>query len=174
MLSPHLSLGLPATDPRCSSHSTHSPAWSCSCNIWQATFVQEGFMHFMTLLLSLLQIADASVVDLDCWRLRLTLPDSSYKPAKTYAMAEVARDEAAAVRASRQVLTEGIFYNYFSVGADAQAAYNFHHLRDEHPMLASNRLANQFWYSAFSCTSGDTSHSITQTVLPHSEAAASA
>lgn len=44
--------------------------------------------------------------------------------------------------------------NYFSVGADAQAAYNFHHLRDTHPALASNRLANQFWYSAFSCTSG--------------------
>jgi diacylglycerol kinase (ATP) len=44
--------------------------------------------------------------------------------------------------------------NYFSVGADAQAAYNFHHLRDQHPVLASNRVANQFWYSTFSCTSG--------------------
>jgi diacylglycerol kinase (ATP) len=40
------------------------------------------------------------------------------------------------------------------VGADAQAAYNFHHLRDSHPTLASNRIANNFWYSAFSCTSG--------------------
>jgi diacylglycerol kinase (ATP) len=40
------------------------------------------------------------------------------------------------------------------VGADAQAAYNFHHLRDSHPALASNRVANQFWYSTFSCTSG--------------------
>lgn len=27
--------------------------------------------------------------DLDCWRLRLLLPNSSYKPAKTYAMTEV-------------------------------------------------------------------------------------
>jgi diacylglycerol kinase (ATP) len=106
-------------------------------------------MHFVLLL----QIADASVMDLDCWRLRLTLPDSSYQPAKTYAMAQVVGDEAAAVKGS-QVLMEGVFYNYFSVGADAQAAYNFHHLRDEHPMLASNRLANQFWYSTFSCTSG--------------------
>eukprot|EP00775_Hariotina_reticulata_P012947 gene12947-13075_t len=68
-------------------------------------------------------------------------------------MAEVVGDAAAAVGGS-QVLMEGIFYNYFSVGADAQAAYNFHHLRDQHPVLASNRLANQFWYSAFSCTSG--------------------
>jgi diacylglycerol kinase (ATP) len=40
------------------------------------------------------------------------------------------------------------------VGADAQAAYNFHHLRDTHPMLAPNRVANQMWYSTFSCTSG--------------------
>lgn len=44
--------------------------------------------------------------------------------------------------------------NYFSVGADAQAAYNFHHLRDTHPRLAPNRVANQMWYSTFSCTSG--------------------
>jgi diacylglycerol kinase (ATP) len=50
---------------------------------------------------------------------------------------------------------QGMFWNYFSIGADAQAAYNFHHLRDQHPMLAPNRVANQFWYSAFSCSSGE-------------------
>lgn len=44
--------------------------------------------------------------------------------------------------------------NYFSVGADAQATYNFHHMRENHPNLAGSRMANQFWYSTFSCTSG--------------------
>jgi diacylglycerol kinase (ATP) len=52
------------------------------------------------------------------------------------------------------VVLTSLCRNYFSVGADAQAAYNFHHLRDNHPALTSNRVANQFWYSTFSCTSG--------------------
>eukprot|EP00879_Flechtneria_rotunda_P015160 GHRR01015845.1.p2 GENE.GHRR01015845.1~~GHRR01015845.1.p2 ORF type:complete len:174 (-),score=49.54 GHRR01015845.1:590-1111(-) len=119
----------------------------------------------------LLQFADAQARDLDCWRLRLLLPNSSYKPGSTYAVSQIPVDpEAVAAQAAlvcssngsrpgcageaQQVLMEGTFYNYFSVGADAQAAYNFHHLRDTHPMLASNRVANQFWYGAFSCTSG--------------------
>ncbi|KAG2450538.1 hypothetical protein HYH02_005039 [Chlamydomonas schloesseri] len=48
----------------------------------------------------------------------------------------------------------GMFWNYFSVGLDAKAAWSFHSLREEKPALASSRAANQFWYSAFSCTSG--------------------
>ncbi|KAG2493329.1 hypothetical protein HYH03_008464 [Edaphochlamys debaryana] len=51
------------------------------------------------------------------------------------------------------VLT-GMFWNYFSVGLDAKAAWSFHSLREERPALTSSRLANQFWYSLFSCTSG--------------------
>lgn len=110
------------------------------------------------------QVADAQVTDLDCWRLRLTLPDATYKPHKTYALSEVPMQQQqqtkdAPAAAGDGVLLEGLFWNYFSVGADAQAAYNFHHLRDTHPALASNRVANQFWYSAFSCTSGEQGNS---------------
>lgn len=50
--------------------------------------------------------------------------------------------------------SQGMFWNYFSVGLDAKAAWSFHSLREEKPALASSRAANQFWYSAFSCTSG--------------------
>jgi hypothetical protein len=37
---------------------------------------------------------------------------------------------------------------------DVQVAYQFHHLRETKPGLAPNRIANQMWYSTFSCTSG--------------------
>jgi diacylglycerol kinase (ATP) len=53
-----------------------------------------------------------------------------------------------------QVVLEGMFWNYLSVGADAQAAYQFHRLREKSPHLASSRLLNQFWYATFSATSG--------------------
>lgn len=49
---------------------------------------------------------------------------------------------------------EGLFFNYFSVGMDAQVAYGFHHLRDEKPWLARGRTANQMIYSTFGCTQG--------------------
>ena len=49
---------------------------------------------------------------------------------------------------------EGLFYNYFSVGLDAQAAYGFHHLRESKPWAAPSRLINQAWYAYFSCASG--------------------
>ncbi|GIL75862.1 hypothetical protein Vretimale_5572 [Volvox reticuliferus] len=48
----------------------------------------------------------------------------------------------------------GSFWNYFSVGLDAKAAWGFHSLREERPQLTSSRMANQFWYTFFSCTSG--------------------
>jgi len=47
-----------------------------------------------------------------------------------------------------------MFWNYFSLGLDAEAAYGFHTLRETHSWAASTRLANQAWYSWYSCTSG--------------------
>nr|CAD1827874.1 unnamed protein product [Ananas comosus var. bracteatus] len=49
---------------------------------------------------------------------------------------------------------EGIFYNYFSIGMDAQVAYGFHHLRNEKPYLAQGPIANKLIYSGYSCTQG--------------------
>lgn len=49
---------------------------------------------------------------------------------------------------------EGVFYNYFSVGMDAQVAYGFHHLRNEKPYLASGPITNKIIYSGYSCTQG--------------------
>ncbi|XP_042506225.1 diacylglycerol kinase 7-like isoform X1 [Macadamia integrifolia] len=49
---------------------------------------------------------------------------------------------------------EGVFYNYFSIGMDAQVAYGFHHLRNEKPYLAHGPIANKVIYSGYSCTQG--------------------
>ncbi|GMI80649.1 diacylglycerol kinase 7 [Hibiscus trionum] len=38
---------------------------------------------------------------------------------------------------------EGVFYNYFSIGMDAQVAYGFHSLRNEKPHLAQGPLSNK-------------------------------
>ena len=48
----------------------------------------------------------------------------------------------------------GLFWNYLSLGLDAEAAYGFHRMREAHSWAASTRLLNQAWYSYFSCTSG--------------------
>lgn len=53
-----------------------------------------------------------------------------------------------------EVIAEGSSWNYISFGMDAQSAYGFHHLRENHPALAFGRLINQFWYSFFGLRSG--------------------
>ncbi|XP_051140563.1 diacylglycerol kinase 4-like [Andrographis paniculata] len=49
---------------------------------------------------------------------------------------------------------QGVFYNYFSIGMDAQVAYGFHHLRNEKPYLAHGPIANKIIYSGYSCKQG--------------------
>lgn len=49
---------------------------------------------------------------------------------------------------------KGVFYNYLSIGMDAQVAYGFHHLRDEKPYLAQGPVANKLIYAGYSCTQG--------------------
>ncbi|KAL8265149.1 hypothetical protein R6Q59_023279 [Mikania micrantha] len=49
---------------------------------------------------------------------------------------------------------QGVFYNYFSIGMDAQVAYGFHHLRNEKPYLAQGPISNKMIYSGYSCKQG--------------------
>ena len=49
---------------------------------------------------------------------------------------------------------EGLFWNYFSIGMDATAAYGFHHLRETKPWAAPSRMVNQAWYAYYGCSSG--------------------
>ncbi|MBA0764354.1 hypothetical protein Gotri_013710 [Gossypium trilobum] len=43
---------------------------------------------------------------------------------------------------------EGVFYNYFSIGMDAQVAYGFHHLRNEKPYLAQGPISNKLMFES--------------------------
>ncbi|XP_073044224.1 diacylglycerol kinase 4-like isoform X2 [Primulina eburnea] len=47
---------------------------------------------------------------------------------------------------------QGVFYNYFSLGMDAQVAYGF--LRNEKPYLAQGPISNKLIYSGYSCKQG--------------------
>lgn len=49
---------------------------------------------------------------------------------------------------------DGVFYNYFSIGMDAQVAFGFHHLRNEKPYLAQGPISNKLIYSGYSCSQG--------------------
>ncbi|MCO5567530.1 hypothetical protein L7F22_021224 [Adiantum nelumboides] len=49
---------------------------------------------------------------------------------------------------------EGIFYNYFSIGMDAQVAYGFHNIREKKPYLALGPISNKVVYSGCSCVQG--------------------
>ncbi|KAJ8902001.1 hypothetical protein NDN08_004202 [Rhodosorus marinus] len=39
-----------------------------------------------------------------------------------------------------------MFYNYFSLGADAHAAYVFHHMREQNPKKFTSRTRNKYFY----------------------------
>lgn len=74
--------------------------------------VQSGVTRCIILLV--LKVSDARVALLDCWRLRLLLPNGSYKPAQTYAMTEVQQQVAHAKQGSADddpgVTMEGMFW----------------------------------------------------------------
>ncbi|GJY01546.1 diacylglycerol kinase 4-like protein [Tanacetum coccineum] len=38
---------------------------------------------------------------------------------------------------------QGVFYNYFSIGMDAQVSYGFYHLRNNKPYLAQGLISNK-------------------------------
>ncbi|CAM6023261.1 unnamed protein product [Sphagnum balticum] len=110
----------------------------------------------------LIKIVSASVAPLDTWQVVV-------KPTAAIASTEIRFPHALHpqhhVPLPRTVGTkdqkdendpcfEGLFWNYFSIGMDAQVAYGFHHLRDEKPWLARGRVTNQMIYSGYGCTQG--------------------
>ncbi|GAB2224955.1 hypothetical protein Droror1_Dr00005736 [Drosera rotundifolia] len=96
---------------------------------------------------------------LDSWRVSITMPAGevvelpySLKPTEECTLDQ---DLIAEGRLPEKVgCFDGVFYNYFSIGMDAQVAYGFHQLRNERPNLAQGPIANKLIYSGYSCTQG--------------------
>ncbi|KAI8473588.1 MAG: diacylglycerol kinase accessory domain-containing protein [Monoraphidium minutum] len=122
---------------------------------WGPAFMYRWIKGHANVYASLKRIADADVGELDAWQLRVTVPGAGAEMPHTYALQRVdAAAAAGGASACAATLGSGRFFNYFSVGGDAQAAFGFHHLREARPGWAGSRLANQFWYSWYSCSSG--------------------
>ncbi|XP_050119456.1 diacylglycerol kinase 4 [Malus sylvestris] len=96
---------------------------------------------------------------LDSWHIVLSMPAGTEMdpPHSLKLTEECALDETGLEKGDLPEKTtchEGVFYNYFSIGMDAQVAYGFHHLRNEKPYLAQGPISNKLVYSGYSCTQG--------------------
>ena len=127
---------------------------------------------------TLKRVADAEAHDLDTWHVRLSVkgPSDASGGAGEGARARggegeqqrrrrpfeglphsLALDETPSTSspsASTATSVSGLFWNYFSIGADAAATHGFHALRERRPWAAPARLINQLWYVVFGCATG--------------------
>ncbi|KAH9618393.1 hypothetical protein KSS87_019926 [Heliosperma pusillum] len=108
---------------------------------------------------SLQKASMGSLCRLDSWDLSITMPAGEVveMPYSMKLTGECTLDQDVVVNGQlpeKVTCYDGVFYNYFSIGMDAQVAYGFHHLRNEKPYLAQGPIANKLIYSGYSCTQG--------------------
>ncbi|KAH7545241.1 hypothetical protein FEM48_Zijuj01G0072700 [Ziziphus jujuba var. spinosa] len=112
---------------------------------------------------SLSRATEGAVGRLDSWHILLSMPTGEIvePPHSLKHIEECALDEVVDLGlevegklADKVSCYEGVFYNYFSIGMDAQVAYGFHHLRNEKPYLAQGPITNKLIYSGYTCTQG--------------------
>ncbi|KOM28406.1 hypothetical protein LR48_Vigan541s002900 [Vigna angularis] len=108
---------------------------------------------------TLQRASTGSVNRLDSWRVSLAMPEGTsvklphcLKPTEQFTLDQSFEIKGALPETVASY--EGVYYNYFSIGMDAQVAYGFHHLRNEKPYLASGPISNKIIYSGYSCTQG--------------------
>ncbi|KAF9680592.1 hypothetical protein SADUNF_Sadunf06G0137800 [Salix dunnii] len=108
---------------------------------------------------SLLRVITYPVCHLDSWHLLVSMPSGEVvnRPHSLKPTEECSLEQGLTIEGElpeKVNCYEGVFYNYFSVGMDAQVAYGFHHLRNEKPHLAQGPISNKLIYSGYSCTQG--------------------
>ncbi|KAL8265140.1 hypothetical protein R6Q59_023270 [Mikania micrantha] len=96
---------------------------------------------------------------LDSWNLLISMPSgvNLEAPYSLKQSEEVILDQDLKIQGKlpeKVSCYQGVFYNYFSIGMDAQVAYGFHHLRNEKPYLAQGPISNKMIYSGYSCKQG--------------------
>ncbi|GAB2291500.1 Diacylglycerol kinase 4 [Dionaea muscipula] len=108
---------------------------------------------------SLHRASSGPICRLDSWQASITMPAGgvvelpySFKSTEECTLDQGLVTEG--VLPEKVSCFDAVFYNYFSIGMDAQVAYSFHHLRNEKPYLAQGPIANKIIYSGYSCTQG--------------------
>ncbi|XP_074372102.1 diacylglycerol kinase 4-like isoform X2 [Apium graveolens] len=108
---------------------------------------------------SLYRATNGPICRLDSWKLRILMPAGeeletphALKPTEEFLLDQDL--EIGGELAEKVSCYEGVFYNYCSIGMDAQVAYGFHNLRNEKPFLAQGPIANKIIYSGYSCKQG--------------------
>ncbi|KAI3804087.1 hypothetical protein L1987_32257 [Smallanthus sonchifolius] len=105
------------------------------------------------------QVLEGKEMEIDSWHILMTMKsapkDGSCDPIHTL---ELPHSLHAFNRVSdtdeHNVLFRGGFWNYFSMGMDAQVSYAFHCERKLHPEKFKNQLNNQRTYAKIGCTQG--------------------
>ncbi|XP_051150476.1 diacylglycerol kinase 7-like [Andrographis paniculata] len=105
------------------------------------------------------KVAHGSIAHLDSWHVLISMPggEELEVPYSLKATEETLLDQELAIEGElpeKVACYQGVFYNYFSIGMDAQVAYDFHHLRNDKPYLARGPVSNKIIYSGFSCMQG--------------------
>ncbi|KAH7659792.1 Diacylglycerol kinase (ATP) protein [Dioscorea alata] len=108
---------------------------------------------------SLYRAITGPICHLDSWQVIVSMPEGE-KIELPHCLRHLEDQSSIQDRDAKEELPEwfsrfeGVFYNYFSIGMDAQVAYGFHHLRDEKPYIAQGPIANKFIYTGYGCTQG--------------------
>ncbi|KQK01069.1 diacylglycerol kinase 3 isoform X1 [Brachypodium distachyon] len=102
----------------------------------------------------------APIVHLDSWQAVITMPvgeieelPHALKQVEPTDRLEFSKENGSDLPEEASCY-KGTFYNYLSIGMDAQVLYGFHHLRDEKPYLAQGPVANKLIYAGYGCTQG--------------------
>jgi len=108
------------------------------------------------------KVKKAKIMQIDSWHIRMRMRIPAEGPLDPVAPLELPHSLHAFKRLSQSdVLNEegyhtfrGGFWNYFSLGMDAQVSYEFHTERKLHPERFKNQLVNQSTYAKIGCSQG--------------------
>lgn len=105
----------------------------------------------------LFQVFNATPMNIDSWHvvMKMVTP-GSVEPVKLPHSLHPFRkvSESDALHEAGSQTFRGGFWNYFSIGMDAQVAYEFHRRRQEHPELFKKQIVNQGAYAMIGVTQG--------------------